>query len=398
MTRGPGQHRLGRLLWVASLACLGCGSCADDRAPLPSAPGAGEPPAGVAAGLRQRGCDEGMVLPGAFVPVTEVPSLGGSDVFVQDINDAGVAVGSERNGGGDWRAFRYTDAGGLQELGALPGFGRQSFASAIAEDGAIAGHADLGNGADALFGYRYTERAGHVQICPTVCSAWDLNAHGQVVGLITDGDDATRWQAFLFSREGGLVRLGTLGGARSSASGIDDAGVVVGNAQLAGGSPADIGHAFVWDAAHGMRDLNTVAAASGWELKAANDVRRAAVVGWGVRGGATRAFLYQGQAGRGVRDLGTPEGDGSSYGWALDGHGDVVGYAARPDGGNDAFIYSPNFGMHRLGERVDPAAHWDLQQANGINDRGDIVGWGYHEGAARGFKLTLPLCRGGGRD
>ena len=32
-------------------------------------------------------------------------------------------------------AIRYTDATGLQDLGALAGFGAQSYASAIASDG-----------------------------------------------------------------------------------------------------------------------------------------------------------------------------------------------------------------------------------------------------------------------
>ncbi len=39
-------------------------------------------------------------------------------------------------------------------------------------------------------------------------------------------------------------------------------------------------------------------------------------------------------------------------------------------------------------------AGWELQQANGINSHGAIVGMATHQGVPVGFKLTLPLCRG----
>jgi hypothetical protein len=35
---------------------------------------------------------------------------------------------------------------------------------------------------------------------------------------------------------------------------------------------------------------------------------------------------------------------------------------------------------------------WDLQQADGINNRGAIVGMGTRQDVTVGFKLTLPLC------
>ena len=104
--------------------------------------------------------------------------------------------------------------GGVQDLGELAGFGAQSYASAIASDGAIGGHADRADGTSVFFGHRYTAKGGRTEICPGSCSVWDLNGRGQVVGLIP-GRDPTSWQAFLYTPEAGLRTLGTLGGARS---------------------------------------------------------------------------------------------------------------------------------------------------------------------------------------
>src|SRR6185436_9508189 len=122
---------------------------------------------------------------------------------------------------------------------------------------------------------------------------------------------------------------GTLGGARSSASGISEAGVVVGNAQLEGTAKEDLGHAFIYDtrdASPRLRDLNAVVDASGWILQAANDVNESFIVGYGLRGTVKHAFRADITSGK-VLDLGVIPGGGGSYGWAVDVYGDVVGWA-----------------------------------------------------------------------
>jgi uncharacterized membrane protein len=211
------------------------------------------------------------------------------------------------------------------------------------------------------------------------------------VGSIPDPADATTWQAFLFTPAAGFRRLGTLGGARSAASAMNDAGLVFGNAQLATSVADDIGHAFVFDTARGLRDLNAVANAPGWVLQSANDATATLVAGFGLLGGETHAFLYD-VASRNVRDLGIPGGDSASFGYAVDANGDVGGFAVRDARFNDAFIYSANIGMRKLGDFIDPALGWDLQQTDALNASGVVVGWGYHEGAQRPFQLTLPIC------
>jgi probable HAF family extracellular repeat protein len=399
--------RVGRVRGRASLSLLplvvgagfgiGCGGCSDAHGPQSGTPAAETVSGGAVAtsggAVAVGPCSAGMVAPSATATIVEIPSLGGDQVFVQDINNAGVAVGSQRAADGTFHAFRFTDEGGLTDLGA------GAFASAIAADGTIGGHATHGDGkaTGAMFGYSYTPAGGRVEVCQTPCSIWDVNAHGQVVGLMNDPQDALRWQAFIQDPVAGLKLLGTLGGARSSASGINEAGVVVGNAQPPGAAPTDVGHAFVYDAANGMRDLNALAGGSGagWVLKAANDVSATAIVGYGRLGQHTRPFLFDRTTNM-VRALGAADDTRDAFAWGVDAQGDVVGWSMRPDRLSEAFVYSANFGLRRLADFVEPSAAWDLQQASGLNDAGVIVGWGYHAGLVRGFKLTMPLCHAGG--
>lgn len=80
-------------------------------------------------------------------------------------------------------------------------------------------------------------------------AANDLNASGWVVG--TSDTAEARTQAFLW-RDGAMRSLGTLGGRASAASAINAAGLVGGNSETSTG----VQHAFVWSEELGMADLN----------------------------------------------------------------------------------------------------------------------------------------------
>jgi uncharacterized membrane protein len=389
-----GTKPLNALLAAAAVATfVGCSACSGDRhEPVPAAV-----VASLAAGAEVRAhCTAGVVPPAnGYARIVEIPPLGDGLVFLHDIDDAGVAVGSAQVDGSNYHAFRWTERGGTTDLGAQPGFGTRSFTTAIAADGAVSGQSDHGDGTGTLYGYRWTAAGGRVEVCPTGCSVWDLNSAGQAVGLLPGRDTAT-WQAFVWSTATGLTPLGTLGGPRSAASGISETGLVVGNAQLAGSAPDDVGHAFLYDA-HAPRptlqDLNERVRTPGWVLRAANDVNDKFVVGYGVHAGQPRAFRLTLSTGA-VDDLGTVAG-GNSIAWAVDAVGDVVGWVAADAHTNLAFVWGPSLGkMVALGDLVDPGQGWQLQQANGVNSHGVIVGMATHRGVPVGFQLTLPLCDG----
>src|SRR5207302_8546748 len=86
-------------------------------------------------------------------------------------------------------------------------------------------------------------------------------------------------------------------------------------------------------------------------------------------------------------DLGTLGGT-QSVGYGINDSGQVVGYANTT--GNavaHAFLYSGG-AMHDLNSLIPADSGWELQQASGINDAGQIAGSGYLNGRYHAFLLT----------
>jgi len=123
----------------------------------------------------------------------DLGSLGGGALFSEAFAcsaDASVVVGRAFINNSDDRAFRWTPASGMQDLGTLGG--TQSHAYAVSRDGQV------------------------------------------IVGSARNG--AGRWRAFRWTAAGGMQDLGTLGGLRSHAFGVSaDGSVIVGSAQLPNG-------------------------------------------------------------------------------------------------------------------------------------------------------------------
>lgn len=83
---------------------------------------------------------------------------------------------------------------------------------------------------------------------------WDMNLSCQIVGRTNSGPT----KAFLWDPYNGFQNLPNLGGQSSSAYGINDAGWVVGSAQLPGVGLAE--HAFLWRKDQGIVDLGVLSA------------------------------------------------------------------------------------------------------------------------------------------
>jgi probable HAF family extracellular repeat protein len=106
-----------------------------------------------------------------------------------------------------------------------------------------------------------------------------------------------------------------------------------------------------------------------------------------ISNAAPRAFRYR--SGR-LINLGTLPDYTRSWAFGINNQGVVIGYCDRDDERYRAFI-------HRDGRMIDlntliPAdSGWVLETANDINDRGQIVGRGKHNGIRRAFLLTPTL-------
>lgn len=208
--------------------------------------------------------------------------------------------------------------------------------------------------------------------------AYGINDAGQVVGSsnITGNtaSHATLWNGT------SATDLGTLGGNGSAAYDINNAGQVVGSSNInSGGSTV---HATLWNGTSAT-DLGTLGGHSS-EATAINDAGQA--VGWSyTTGNATRhATLWNGTS---ATDLGTLSGTGTSFAFAINSAGQVVGTSDRR-----ATLWNGTsvFDLNSLLDAKAVRAGWVLIEATGINDSGWITGNAYNEltDVSHAFLLT----------
>jgi probable HAF family extracellular repeat protein len=255
----------------------------------------------------------------------------------------------------------------------------ESFAYALNASGTLAGWAK-----DSEFrlhavrgGERFSDDLG-----ATSGGARGINARGVVVG--TTVAEETSERAFQRSPSGETIDLGTLGGTHSRAFAVNDAGLVVGDAGIQGDAAS---HAFAWSEASGrLEDLGT--------LPGGRHSHAYAVNAAGLVVGASEDGSHQFQPVRYANGKVERIGDKGGRAYGVNAHGDVVGSW----GGCRAFVALAGQEPIELKSLVGNAEGWEFWEARGINDAGQIVGWGIHEGGMRGFLLEPRDGAGGAGD
>jgi len=334
--------------------------------------------------------------------IEDLGTLGAEGSFGLGVNSTGSVTGASFKTpgphGGELHAFRYIDGLGMIDVGALPS-SNLSEGQGINKGGAIAGGslvAELGDVNTKAFMADSNLNLTDIGTPGRYSYAWDVNDLGQVTGEADN--DLLQTHAFVWQRSFGMQDLGTLGGSRSVGRSINEFGQVAGESATRNDSAT---HAFRFSAGQGMRDLGTLGGrkSSGYGINDHGEVvgesdfqliftpttSFSSQVG-GLSG--THAFFWS--EGAGMKDMGHL-GGGYSIAHAVNNNAEAVGYSTIPGGARRAFRWTIG-GMKDLNSLLPGGSGWVLSEAWDINDRGQIVGNGIHNGKNRAFRLNLPTA------
>jgi probable HAF family extracellular repeat protein len=308
--------------------------------------------------------------------VTDLGTLGGPFSQANAIGGWGQIVGaSQPDAESGYHAFLYSGRT-MQDLGAFGG--EDSVALAINANSQIAGYFHDGKDYKAfLWTDGQLTELGNLGKAFT--AAYGLNNKGDVVGF--SRTSKKREHAFLYT-EGRMIDLGTLGGTTSAARGVND------NAQVTGYAYNEQGDflAFLWQNGN-MTSLGTL----GGDWSMGNAINNAGqVVGQAYLEGNDKAHAFLYDNGR-MTDLGDIGGNYSNA-VALNSTGtQIVGYASD-NGKTGVWLYSAvvyrDGKMMDLNQLIPRGTGWFLRFATGVDDTGQIVGYGTLHGEDHAFLLT----------
>lgn len=321
----------------------------------------------------------------------------GASSYAFQVNATGQVVGYADTPDSDKHAFLWQN-GKMQDLGTLAG--NMSLAFAINDQGNVVGITNAQEGdklptGDVVIGiHPFLWKNGkmvNIEYAKLEEARWTphaINNRGQVAGSVTiqfRGIHAVIWQNGKFT---------DLGGEQATAFAINDSGQTVGESKWEGGSTQ---RAFLANPGRPMRDLGALGTAVMSVAQGLNN--KGEVVGWSLTSNPavtheakSHAFLWR--AGK-MTDLGTLGGESSSAS-AINDKGQIVGVSEDNERTYRGFLWQ-NGKMVSLDSLLPANSGWRISPPQEspyslarmhINQRGQIVGCGNHDGKLHAFLMT----------
>jgi len=279
------------------------------------------------------------------------------------INESGQVSGTTRNR----KAALWSERAGLKQAALPPGF-------AIAEGDGLngAGHViGVATNADGSKRQAFTFIEGKTVLLPGEQSkATAINDKDEIAGEASVlGKPAT---VPVIWRQRKIVDLGACCGGTAFA--INSKGQVVGESYDAQGRY----QAFLWDDAHGMKAIGPGEDYS--SAVAINQVGHVAVQAF------PRTFFYE----DGKLNPLELSPKYPSQPRVVNDCDVIVGSYGKHSDDSKAFVWDRTHGFIDLNGRVLAGTGWKLEIAIGVNNRGEIVGWGDYKGEEDSGFLLLP--------
>jgi probable HAF family extracellular repeat protein len=210
--------------------------------------------------------------------IIDLGTIGGLNSVANDINDHFEITGSAVNSSGKWRAFIWKN-GEMQEL---PATASTSYAFAINNHGDV-----VGVNGSLYYGTAVLWKDNVMYTLSNWGNAHAINDLGHAVGEALN-PATSKFEAVVWASDGTVSFLGTLNGGTSSAYGINNGGLVVGQSR---DSYNSVPAAFVYDQ-DTLMDLNgLISPNSGWQLVRATSINDVGdITGYGYKHGQVKGF------------------------------------------------------------------------------------------------------------
>jgi len=228
-------------------------------------------------------------------------------------------------------------------------------------------------------------------------TAYGVSSQGVVVGesdIPNDAGDFVASHAVVRTLAGSLLDLGTLDSSHpeyehgySIAYAANTSGNVVGIASQTATGPW-LFRPFIWNAASGMQELPIDATHSTGEWYATTINDAGVITGHVIPVGGQSTPYYWTSSSALPTALPMPASHPHGEIYGMSSGGVMVGMMWNDAGDERAFVFQPGSAVQDLNDLIGSGLGWTLEFARDVNDAGQIVGTGTHNGAVRGFILA----------